>query len=112
MRSDARVWLSRCATPASEVARAKADGILDPLQDVLGKGRRGPRPGKGIPGGGWLDRGDQRRVLARVKSGTGGSGKVADIGSLRGAGTIVQRQHRRGATEKRVSGVSRARHRP
>jgi len=43
-----------------------------------------------------------------VKSGTGGSGKVADIGSLRGAGAIAGGTTGAGVTEKRVSGVVRS----
>jgi TonB family protein len=43
--------------------------------------------------------------LRGVKSGTGGSGKVADIGSLRGSGTIAGGSTGVGAVEKRVSGV-------
>jgi TonB family protein len=46
--------------------------------------------------------------LRGVKSGTGGSGKVANISGLRGAGSIAGGDTGAGSTEKRVTGVVRS----
>jgi len=43
--------------------------------------------------------------LRGVKSGTGGSGKVANISGLRGAGSIAGGDTGAGSTEKRITGI-------
>jgi len=85
--------------------------ILDPLQTFSARAT-GPRPGKGIPGGGWLG---PWRPATRPCAGEiwhGGSGKVADIGSLRGRAPSPAATPAR-ARQRSASQVwSRARHRP
>jgi len=83
---------------------AKADGSGS-IADVLGKGDVDRDQEKAFQGVGGLTVATSDASLRGVKSGTGGSGKVADIGSLRGAGTIASGNTGSGATEKRVSGV-------
>jgi TonB family protein len=83
---------------------AKADGSGS-IADVLGKGDVDRDQEKAFQGVGGLTVATSDASLRGVKSGTGGSGKVADIGSLRGAGTIAGGNTGAGATEKRVSGV-------
>ncbi|MGB8297101.1 MAG: AgmX/PglI C-terminal domain-containing protein [Polyangia bacterium] len=83
---------------------AKADGSGS-IADVLGKGDVDRDQEKAFQGVGGLTVATSDAALRGVKSGTGGSGKVADIGSLRGAGTIASGSTGAGATEKRVSGV-------
>ena len=83
---------------------AKADGSGS-IADVLGKGDVDRDQEKAFQGVGGLTVATSDAALRGVKSGTGGSGKVADIGSLRGAGTIASGNTGAGATEKRVSGV-------
>jgi TonB family protein len=83
---------------------AKADGSGS-IADVLGKGDVDRDQEKAFQGVGGLTVATSEASLRGVKSGTGGSGKVADIGSLRGAGTIASGNTGAGASEKRVSGV-------
>jgi TonB family protein len=83
---------------------AKADGSGS-IADVLGKGDVDRDQEKAFQGVGGLTVATSDASLRGVKSGTGGSGKVADIGSLRGAGTIASGNTGAGASEKRVSGV-------
>jgi len=83
---------------------AKADGSGS-IADVLGKGDVDRDQEKAFQGVGGLTVATSDASLRGVKSGTGGSGKVADIGSLRGAGTIAGGNTGAGATEKKVSGV-------
>jgi TonB family protein len=83
---------------------AKADGSGS-IADVLGKGDVDRDQEKAFQGVGGLTVATSDAALRGVKSGTGGSGKVADIGSLRGAGAIASGSTGAGATEKRVSGV-------
>ena len=83
---------------------AKADGSGS-IADVLGKGDVDRDQEKAFQGVGGLTVATSDAALRGVKSGTGGSGKVADIGSLRGAGTIASGNTGAGASEKRVSGV-------
>jgi TonB family protein len=83
---------------------AKADGSGS-IADVLGKGDVDRDQEKAFQGVGGLTVATSEASLRGVKSGTGGSGKVADIGSLRGAGTIAGGNTGAGVTEKRVSGV-------
>jgi TonB family protein len=86
---------------------AKADGSGS-IADVLGKGDVDRDQEKAFQGVGGLTVATSDAALRGVKSGTGGSGKVADIGSLRGAGTIAGGSTGVGVTEKRVSGVVRS----
>ena len=86
---------------------AKADGSGS-IADVLGKGDVDRDQEKAFQGVGGLTVATSDASLRGVKSGTGGSGKVADIGSLRGAGTIAGGNTGAGATEKKVSGVVRS----
>jgi TonB family protein len=86
---------------------AKADGSGS-IADVLGKGDVDRDQEKAFQGVGGLAVATSEASLRGVKSGTGGSGKVADIGSLRGAGAIAGGTTGAGATEKRVSGVVRS----
>jgi len=86
---------------------AKADGSGS-IADVLGKGDVDRDQEKAFQGVGGLTVATSDAALRGVKSGTGGSGKVADIGSLRGAGTIAGGSTGAGVTEKRVSGVVRS----
>ncbi len=67
---------------------AKADGSGS-IADVLGKGDVDRDQEKAFQGVGGLTVATSDASLRGVKSGTGGSGKVADIGSLRGSGTIA-----------------------
>ena len=83
---------------------ARADGSGS-IADVLGKGDVDRDQEKAFQGVGGLTVATSDASLRGVKSGTGGSGKVADIGSLRGSGTIAGGSTGAGATEKRVSGV-------
>ena len=85
---------------------AKADGSGS-IADVLGKGDVDRDQEKAFQGVGGLTVATSDAVLRGVKSGTGGSGKVADIGSLRGVGNIASGNTGAGATEKRVTGVVR-----
>jgi TonB family protein len=85
---------------------AKADGSGS-IADVLGKGDVDRDQEKAFQGVGGLTVATSDASLRGVKSGTGGSGKVADIGSLRGAGNIASGNTGAGATEKRVTGVVR-----
>ena len=86
---------------------AKADGSGS-IADVLGKGDVDRDQEKAFQGVGGLTVATSEASLRGVKSGTGGSGKVADIGSLRGAGAIAGGTTGAGVTEKRVSGVVRS----
>jgi TonB family protein len=86
---------------------AKADGSGS-IADVLGKGDVDRDQEKAFQGVGGLAVATSEASLRGVKSGTGGSGKVADIGSLRGAGAIAGGTTGAGVTEKRVSGVVRS----
>jgi TonB family protein len=86
---------------------AKADGSGS-IADVFGKGGVDRDQEKALQGVGGLTVATSDASLRGVKSGTGGSGKVADIGSLRGAGAIAGGTTGAGATEKRVSGVVRS----
>ena len=86
---------------------AKADGSGS-IADVLGKGDVDRDQEKAFQGVGGLTVATSDASLRGVKSGTGGSGKVADIGSLRGAGTIAGGNTGAGVTEKKVSGVVRS----
>jgi TonB family protein len=83
---------------------ARADGSGS-IADVLGKGDVDRDQEKAFQGVGGLTVATSDASLRGVKSGTGGSGKVADIGSLRGSGTIAGGSTGVGAVEKRVSGV-------
>ena len=86
---------------------ARSDGSGS-IADVLGKGDVDRDQEKAFQGVGGLTVATSDASLRGVKSGTGGSGKVADIGSLRGAGTIAGGHTGAGVVEKKVSGVVRS----
>lgn len=83
---------------------AKADGSGS-IADVLGKGDVDRDQEKAFQGVGGLTVATSDASLRGVKSGTGGSGKVANISGLRGAGKIAGGSTGAGSTEKRVTGV-------
>jgi outer membrane biosynthesis protein TonB len=83
---------------------AKADGSGS-IADVLGKGDVDRDQEKAFQGVGGLTVATSDASLRGVKSGTGGSGKVANISGLRGAGTIAGGNTGAGLTEKRVRGI-------
>jgi TonB family protein len=83
---------------------AKADGSGS-IADVLGKGDVDRDQEKAFAGVGGLTVATSDAALRGVKTGTGGSGKVANISGLRGAGSIAGGDTGAGATEKRVKGV-------
>ena len=83
---------------------AKADGSGS-IADVLGKGDVDRDQEKAFQGVGGLTVATSDAALRGVKSGTGGSGKVANISGLRGAGSIAGGDTGAGSTEKRVSGI-------
>jgi len=86
---------------------AKADGSGS-IADVLGKGDVDRDQEKAFQGVGGLTVATGDAALRGVKTGTGGSGKVANISGLRGAGSIAGGDTGGGATEKRVTGVVRS----
>jgi TonB family protein len=86
---------------------AKADGSGS-IADVLGKGDVDRDQEKAFQGVGGLTVATSDASLRGVKSGTGGSGKVANISGLRGAGSIAGGDTGAGLTEKRISGVVRS----
>jgi outer membrane biosynthesis protein TonB len=83
---------------------AKADGSGS-IADVLGKGDVDRDQEKAFQGVGGLSVATSDASLRGVKTGTGGSGKVANISGLRGAGSIKGGDTGAGATEKKVKGV-------
>jgi outer membrane biosynthesis protein TonB len=83
---------------------AKADGSGS-IADVLGKGDVDRDQEKAFQGVGGLTVATSDASLRGVKTGTGGSGKVANISGLRGAGSIAGGDTGGGAAEKRVTGV-------
>ncbi|MBN2575129.1 MAG: AgmX/PglI C-terminal domain-containing protein [Deltaproteobacteria bacterium] len=83
---------------------AKADGSGS-IADVLGKGDVDRDQEKAFQGVGGLRVATSDAALRGVKTGTGGSGKVANISGLRGAGAIARGDTGAGSTEKRVTGV-------
>jgi len=83
---------------------AKADGS-GAIADVLGKGDVDRDQEKAFAGVGGLTVATSDAALRGVKTGTGGSGKVANISGLRGAGSIAGGDTGAGVTEKRVTGV-------
>lgn len=83
---------------------AKADGSGS-IADVLGKGDVDRDQEKAFQGVGGLAVATGDASLRGVKTGTGGSGKVANISGLRGAGSIAGGDTGAGQTEKRVTGV-------
>jgi TonB family protein len=86
---------------------AKADGSGS-IADVLGKGDVDRDQEKAFQGVGGLTVATSDASLRGVKTGSGGSGKVADISGLRGAGAIAGGSTGAGLAEKRVSGVVRS----
>ena len=83
---------------------AKADGSGS-IADVLGKGDVDRDQEKAFQGVGGLTVATSDASLRGVKTGTGGSGKVANISGLRGAGSIAGGDTGGGAAEKKVTGV-------
>ena len=83
---------------------AKADGEGS-IADVLGKGDVDRDQEKAFQGVGGLTVATGDAALRGVKSGTGGTGKVADISGLRGGGKIAGGETGQGASERRVVGV-------
>src|ERR1700690_3998121 len=86
---------------------AKADGEGS-IADVLGKGdvdRDQEKAFQGVGGVGAANNNDQ---LRGIKSGGGGSGRVASVGGLRGGGSIAGGGTGAAAVEKKVSGVVRS----
>ncbi len=83
---------------------AKADGEGS-IADVLGKGDVDRDQEKAFQGVGGLTVATGDAALRGVKTGTGGSGKVASISGLRGGGSIAGGDTGAGGTERRVSGV-------
>jgi len=83
---------------------AKADGSGS-IADVLGKGDVDRDQEKAFQGVGGLTVATSDASLRGVKSGTGGSGKVANISGLRGAGSIAGGDTGAGLTEKRITGI-------
>ena len=86
---------------------AKADGSGS-IADVLGKGDVDRDQEKAFQGVGGLTVATGDASLRGVKSGTGGSGKVANISGLRGAGSIAGGDTGAGSTEKRITGIVRS----
>jgi TonB family protein len=83
---------------------AKADGSGS-IADVLGKGDVDRDQEKAFQGVGGLTVATGDAALRGVKTGTGGSGKVANISGLRGAGSIAGGDTGAGSTEKRITGI-------
>ena len=83
---------------------AKADGSGS-IADVLGKGDVDRDQEKAFQGVGGLTVATGDASLRGVKAGTGGSGKVANISGLRGAGSIAGGDTGAGSTEKRITGI-------
>jgi TonB family protein len=83
---------------------AKADGSGS-IADVLGKGDVDRDQEKAFQGVGGLTVATSDASLRGVKTGTGGSGKVANISGLRGAGSIAGGDTGAGLTEKRITGI-------
>jgi outer membrane biosynthesis protein TonB len=86
---------------------AKADGSGS-IADVLGKGDVDRDQEKAFQGVGGLTVATSDASLRGVKTGTGGSGKVANISGLRGAGSIAGGDTGAGSAEKRISGIVRS----
>jgi outer membrane biosynthesis protein TonB len=83
-------------------AKAEGDGSI---ADVLGKGdvdRDQEKAFQGVGGVGVAQNNDQ---LRGIKSGGSGSGRVANVGGLRGGGSIASGGTGQAAVEKKVSGV-------
>ncbi len=82
---------------------AKSDGEGS-IADVLGKGDVDRDQEKAFQGVGGLAVATDQGALRGVKSGTGGSGKVASVGGLRGGGGIAGADTGGAAAEKKVTG--------
>jgi TonB family protein len=83
---------------------AKADGA-GAITDVLGKGDVDRDQERAFQGVGGLSVATGDASLRGVKSGTGGSGKVADIAGLRGGGAIAGAKTGDVGAERKVSGI-------
>jgi outer membrane biosynthesis protein TonB len=89
-----------------KVLGAKADGEGS-LADVLGKGDVDRDQEKAFQGVGGLTVATGDAALRGVKTGTGGGGRVASIGNLRGSGEIASGSTGSVGPERRVSGIVR-----
>jgi hypothetical protein len=85
---------------------AKADGEGS-IADVLGKGDVDRDQQRAFEGVGGLSVATGDAALRGVKSGTGGSGRVANIAGLRGAGSIAGASTGNVGAERRVTAVVR-----
>jgi hypothetical protein len=85
---------------------AKADGAGS-IADVLGKGDVDRDQQRAFEGVGGLSVATGDAALRGVKSGTGGSGRVANIAGLRGAGSIAGASTGNVGAERRVTAVVR-----
>jgi outer membrane biosynthesis protein TonB len=83
---------------------AKADGEGS-IADVLGKGDVDRDQEKAFQGVGGVGVASGNDTLRGIKSGGSGSGRVAEVGGLRGGGSIAGGGTGAAATEKKVSGV-------
>jgi outer membrane biosynthesis protein TonB len=92
------------STGILKILGARADGS-GAIADVLGKGDVDRDQEKAFQGVGGLTVATGDSALRGVKTGTGGTGKVASISGLRGAGTIAGGDTGSGAGERKVSGV-------
>ncbi len=83
---------------------AKADGSGS-IADVLGKGDVDRDQEAAFKGVGGVGVATGNEGLRGIKTGTGGSGKVATVGGLRGGGAIAGGGTGEGSGEKKVSGI-------
>jgi outer membrane biosynthesis protein TonB len=86
---------------------AKADGEGS-IADVLGKGDVDRDQQRAFEGVGGLSVATGDASLRGVKSGTGGTGRVANIAGLRGGGAIAGGSTGNVAAERKVSGIVRS----
>jgi TonB family protein len=86
---------------------AKADGAGS-IADVLGKGDVDRDQERAFQGVGGLTVASGDANLRGVKSGTGGSGKVASVGNLRGGAGISGASTGNVGAERKVSGIVRS----
>jgi outer membrane biosynthesis protein TonB len=85
-------------------AKAEGDGSI---ADVLGKGDVDRDQQRAFEGVGGLSVATGDASLRGVKSGTGGTGKVANIAGLRGSGAIAGASTGNVGAERRVTGIVR-----
>src|SRR3954454_24990184 len=85
-------------------AKAEGDGSI---ADVLGKGDVDRDQQRAFEGVGGLSVATGDAALRGVKSGTGGTGRVANIAGLRGSGAIAGASTGNVGSERRVTGIVR-----